>query len=140
MKHFIELYRELDLTTSTLRKRKLLASFFKSNDKQDLLWTIYLLSGRFRKRPAGGAKLRAWAAEAADIPEWLMQETYQVVGDLSETIANILPQHKDTGTEESLSDLMKNLIRLKGDDVGLKNLFCVSGTKTNTGGALFSTN
>ena len=37
------------------------------------------------------AKLRAWAAAAAGIPDWLFEESYHAVGDLAETIALLLP-------------------------------------------------
>ena len=35
--------------------------------------------------------MRAWAAEAAKIPDWLFQESYDAVGDIAETIAVLLP-------------------------------------------------
>jgi hypothetical protein len=36
-------------------------------------------------------KLRAWAAEEVGISAWLFQESYDVVGDLAETIVLLLP-------------------------------------------------
>ncbi len=35
--------------------------------------------------------MRAWAAEAAGVSEWLFQESYDAVGDIAETIALLLP-------------------------------------------------
>jgi DNA ligase 1 len=39
--------------------------------------------------PSG--KLRSWAAEEAQVPDWLFQESYDAVGDVAETIALLLP-------------------------------------------------
>ena len=44
-----------------------------------------------RGRSSGTRKLRDWAAEAAGVPSWLFDECYDAVGDLSETIALLLP-------------------------------------------------
>ena len=41
--------------------------------------------------------LREWAAEFAELPLWLVEESYAHVGDLAETLALILP---DQPTDE----------------------------------------
>jgi len=122
MKAFIQLYRDLDQTTRTTQKREVLVNYFQAAADSDKLWATYLLSGRFRKRPVGGGKLRLWAAERAGLPEWLMQETYQVVGDLSETIARVLPDKEaDSGTR-SLTEIMQELNSLRGKENALREL------------------
>ena len=31
--------------------------------------------------------MRIWASELAEVPEWLFEESYHIVGDLAETIS-----------------------------------------------------
>jgi hypothetical protein len=64
----------------------------------DRLWCIALLSGRRPRRMITTTKLREWAAERAGIPLWLFEACYPVVGDLSETIALVLPEPRATPT------------------------------------------
>jgi DNA ligase-1 len=50
-------------------------------------------TGRRPKRPINSTLVRNWALEASHIPLWLFEESYQVVGDLAETIALLMPGH-----------------------------------------------
>ncbi|MEO0403113.1 MAG: ATP-dependent DNA ligase, partial [Pseudomonadota bacterium] len=53
-------------------------------------------------------RLREWAAEVADIPLWLFEEAYPIVGDLAETIALVLPppeQDSDYGLSHWINTL-----------------------------------
>ncbi len=91
MKHFAELFTALDQTTKTNTKVKALASYFGTVDDQDRMWTMALLSHRRPKRTVTTTLLRQWAAEYSQLPQWLFEESYHVVGDLAETIALVLP-------------------------------------------------
>ncbi len=91
MKRFAALFTALDQTTKTNVKTAALAEYFGTAPDDDKLWTIALLSGRRPRRTITTTKLREWAAERAGIPLWLFEECYPVVGDLSETIALVLP-------------------------------------------------
>ncbi|QBX99820.1 ATP-dependent DNA ligase [Rhodophyticola sp. CCM32] len=91
MKRFAALFTALDQTTKTSLKTAALAEYFRDAPADDKLWTIALLSGRRPRRTVTTTLLRAWAAERADIPLWLFEDCYPVVGDLSETIALVLP-------------------------------------------------
>lgn len=97
MKHFAQLFTELDQTTKTNTKVKALAAYFERVDDQDRMWTMALLSHRRPKRTVTTTLLRQWAAEYSQLPQWLFEESYHVVGDLAETIALVLPPP----TEES---------------------------------------
>jgi DNA ligase-1 len=92
MKEFAALFTALDQTTKTSVKTAALAAYFRTAPEEDRLWTIALLSGRRPRRAITTTKLRDWAAERAGIPLWLFEACYPVVGDLSETIALILPE------------------------------------------------
>jgi DNA ligase-1 len=49
------------------------------------------LIGRKPKQVVPTRKLKQWAAEMAEIPSWLFDASYDVVGDLAETITLVLP-------------------------------------------------
>ncbi len=91
MKRFADLFTALDQTTKTNAKVAALADYFAEAPDDDRLWTIALLSGRRPRRTVTTTLLREWAAERADIPLWLFEEAYPIVGDLAETIALVLP-------------------------------------------------
>ncbi|ABD55584.1 ATP-dependent DNA ligase [Jannaschia sp. CCS1] len=102
MKAFAALFTTLDQTTKTSVKTAALADYFRTAPEDDRIWTIALLSGRRPRRTITTTKLREWAAERAGIPLWLFEACYPVVGDLSETIALVLPE-PETRIDKSLS-------------------------------------
>ncbi len=91
MKRFAQLFEAIDQSTKTNAKVAALASYFEDAGDDDRLWTVALFSGRRPKRAVTTTRLREWAAELADVPLWLFEESYAIVGDLAETIALILP-------------------------------------------------
>ena len=115
MKEFAALFTALDQTTRTSAKTAALAAYFASAPEADRLWTVALLSGRRPRRSITTSRLRLWAAERAGIPTWLFETCYPVVGDLSETIALILPPPQRR-IEASLSDWIADLRALDGAD------------------------
>ena len=74
MKHFADLFTQLEQTTKTNAKVYALARYFGAAPEEDRLWTIALLSGRRPKRTVTATRLREWAAERAGIPLWLFEE------------------------------------------------------------------
>ncbi len=92
MRAFAELYRCLDETNKTSAKLACLREYFARAPAADAAWAVYFLSGRKPRQVIKSRDLRAWAAAAADVPEWLFDESYDAVGDLAETIALILPE------------------------------------------------
>lgn len=99
MKQFADLFNELDQTTKTLKKVAALKSYFQKVDDRERLWAIALLAHRRPKRTVKTALMRVWAAELANIPAWLFEESYHIVGDLAETIALLLPPPQSEQTE-----------------------------------------
>lgn len=91
MRAFAELYAQLDETTKTNDKVAALARYLGSASPSDAAWAVYFLTGRKPRQVVGTRKLREWAAEEAGVSEWLFQECYDAAGDLSETIALLLP-------------------------------------------------
>lgn len=110
MNRFVQLFSELDSTTKTLVKIDALKRYFEDSGSMDILWAIMYMTGRRPRRPVKTKNLRQWAAAEAGIPDWLFDESYYTVGDLSETISLIMPEG-DGGIEGPLSDWIEDEIR-----------------------------
>lgn len=91
MRRFADLYWELDATTSTTEKVAALVAYFTAAAPDDAACALHLLSGGRQQRAVTTTTLRQWAAEAAGIPSWLLDDCYAHVGDLAETLALVLP-------------------------------------------------
>ena len=91
MKAFAALYRELDATTSSLAKQAALQRYLRLAAESDAAWAVYFLAGGKPRQLVPTKLLRALAQQAAGLPEWLFDESYDAVGDLAETIALLLP-------------------------------------------------
>ena len=91
MKAFAALYRELDATTSSLAKQAALQRYLHAVAPRDAAWAVYFLAGGKPRQLVATKLLRALAQEAAGLPEWLFDESYEAVGDLAETISLLLP-------------------------------------------------
>ena len=91
MKQFAQLFAQLDQTNKTNEKLAILKEYLKEAPPQDILWALALFTGKRPRRPVNSTLLHGWAAEAANLPGWLFDESYHVVGDLSETISLLLP-------------------------------------------------
>ena len=115
MKRFTALYATIDQTTKTSAKVAALAEYFGGAPEEDRLWTIALFSGRRPRRAITTTRLRVWAAERADIPLWLFEESYPIVGDLAETIALVLPP-PTRSQDSSLTDWIAYLRALGAED------------------------
>lgn len=98
MRLFARLVQRLSSTTKTNDKLDALVDYFQHAEDKDKVWVIALFSGRRPRRTVSGARLTEWCAELVNLPLWLLQESYLTVGDLSETIALLIPE---TATNES---------------------------------------
>jgi len=112
MKDFAALVKAIDSTNKTNRKVEALSSYFLKASDPDKVWTIAILSHRRPPRPVNSTLIRSYASELADIPLWLFEESYHIVGDLAETIALVVPEKIKT-TEKSLSHYLQEILQLK---------------------------
>ena len=112
MKLFAELIRTLDSTNKTTLKVEALTRYFLEATDKDKVWAIAILSHRRPPRPVNTTLLRTWATEIANIPLWLFEESYHIVGDLAETIALIIPA-SDASSDKSLTQFLEEIIELK---------------------------
>ena len=113
MESFAELIRTLDSTNKTSLKVEALANYLKAAPDKDKVWAIAILSHRRPPRPVNTTLLRQWASEIANIPLWLFEESYHIVGDLAETIALVIPV-SNKNSEKSLTQFLQEIIELKG--------------------------
>ncbi|CAN5592420.1 ATP-dependent DNA ligase [soil metagenome] len=113
MKHFVALFTALDETTKTTEKVAAMVAYFTNATPADAAWAVYFLSGRKTKQAVPTKRLRAWAGEAANVPEWLFEECYETVGDLAETIALLLPVGTRSSDESLCEWVEQRLLKLR---------------------------
>ncbi len=90
MNRFAQLFRELDQTTRTSEKLAALECYFRETPPADAVWALHFLLGRRGRRPVKASALRDWTAAETGLPPWLVEESYDAVGDLAETVALLL--------------------------------------------------
>lgn len=90
MQRFSQLFRELDQTNRTSEKLAALVRYFREADPADAVWALHFLLGRRGRRPIKTTLLRDWVADESGYPIWLVEECYDKVGDLAETLALLL--------------------------------------------------
>lgn len=91
MRAFAQLYADLDRTTATLDRVRVMRAYFSSQPAEDVAWAVYFLAGGKPRQIVPARVLRAAAVQACGLPAWLFEECYQSVGDLAETIALLVP-------------------------------------------------
>lgn len=91
MNDFALLFFQLDQTNKTNEKVAALEAFLSKASPQDRTWMIALFTGRQPKRVISSRYLKEWVIEWTQLPVWLFEETYHVIGDLAETLALLLP-------------------------------------------------
>ncbi|MBA3312223.1 MAG: ATP-dependent DNA ligase [Planctomycetota bacterium] len=113
---FARLFTRLDGTNKTLAKLAALEDYFAHARPADAAWAVYFLTGRKIKRLVKSPSLRAWAAAEAGVSDWLFDESYEVVGDLAETIALLLPPPTEFSTRPLSEWVEQVLLPLRGAD------------------------
>ncbi|MCX8112567.1 MAG: ATP-dependent DNA ligase [Bacteroidia bacterium] len=91
MQRLIALYQALDQTQSQNAKLQALRKYFEAADPHEAAWTVELLRGGHARRFISPRKLRQWLAEYLNLPFEVVEDCYHYVGDLSETVALLLP-------------------------------------------------
>jgi len=90
VKRFAQLYDEIDRTTSTNGKVAALVRYLADAPPDDAAWALFFLTGRRLKRLLPTRLLHEWTLELTGFPEWLVRESYSIVGDFAEAIALLL--------------------------------------------------
>jgi len=103
MRAFAQLFLSLDETNKTNEKVRILKDYFIGVPDSDKMHMLALFTGRRPKRQINSTLMRNWAIEASGIPAWLFEESYQVVGDLAETMSLLMPQNS-SGSNKTLTE------------------------------------
>jgi DNA ligase-1 len=91
MRRFAALYAQLDRTASTVAKREAIAAYLHDAPPADAAWAVYGLGGGKLRRLATATEIRIAAQQATGFADWLIDASYQHVGDLAEAVALLLP-------------------------------------------------
>lgn len=131
MKTFAALYNELDRSTATLDKRAALVAYFRQAAGEDAAWALWLLSGGKLGKIANTRELREWISEETGIPVWLVDESYDQVGDLAETVTLLLEDPARSVADTALHDwIEQRLLPVAGRDVDARREAVVDGWRT----------
>lgn len=122
MKRFSQLIQELELSNKTNDKIASLVTYFNEADDLDKPYVIAMFTGKKPKRPVNTSLIKQWAIALSGIPEWLFAESYSSVGDLSETIALVLPPAENS-IEKPLHQWISELAELNGKDDETKKAY-----------------
>jgi len=119
LKRFTELIQQLEMSNKTNDKIAALVDYFSTADEQDKPFVIAMFTGKKPRRPVTTALIKEWAIELSAVPAWLFAESYHSVGDLSETIALVLPPATYT-SDRKLHEWINELAALNGKDDAAK--------------------
>lgn len=100
MNLFAALFYALDRTSKTKEKLTLLKRYFGSVSAQDGTWALFFLLGGKVQRLFTTTELRSIISRQTGLPLWLVEDSYDTVGDLAETLALLT-----TPTRTSLTSL-----------------------------------
>jgi DNA ligase-1 len=92
---FARLFEALDRTTSTNAKVAALTAYLRTAPPADAAWALFFLTGRRLERLLSNRLLHEWTLACTQLPEWLVQESYSLVGDYAEAIALLLEASAD---------------------------------------------
>lgn len=124
---FADLVSEISTSTKTNEKIQSLVDYFAIAPDADKVWVIAIFSGRRPRRAVNSRLMREWCIEMANIPEWLFNECYHTVGDLSETLALLLPYAKNGDQKtENLSNYLEKFISIEKEDESIRKNFIVN--------------
>lgn len=131
MRRFTELIQQLETSNKTNDKIAALVAYFDEANDLDKPHVIAMFTGKKPKRPITTALIKQWAIELSGIPEWLFSESYHSVGDLSETIALVLPPPTHI-TDKKLHEWIVELAALAGKDDAIKKEFILNAWNSLT--------
>ena len=131
MNDFAHLISELDRTNKTNQKVDALVQYFNKANNKDKVWAIALFSHRRPKRLIKTTSLRSMAAKSAEIPLWLFEDSYHIVGDLAETISHLVCQKGRTHDNAlKLHELISHMIDNREEDEEKQLAFIISQWKS----------
>jgi DNA ligase-1 len=119
VKRFAELFLRLDASNKTNAKVEALVDYFRAAPPGDAAWAVQFFTHKRPRTAVNANQLRAWAAEAADLPLWLLEECHGTVGDLAETVSLLLPpptSSEDSSLQHWVEERLIPLAKLSEDE------------------------
>lgn len=98
MKAFAQLILRLEESNSIAEKIDLLIQYFKQVESADGTWALWLLLGNRFPKIVGIQSLMDWCQEVSGIPDWLFQESYDLVKDKIETVSLLIANENNIST------------------------------------------
>jgi DNA ligase-1 len=132
MRLFAELVSTLGTSTKTNEKLQALSNYFATASEKDKVWVIAIFSGRRPKRVVNSTQLWTWCNELAQLPGWLFEESYHVVGDLAETIALLLPEAVNADASFPLHHYLETMARIEKEDEIVRKTFILESWNSMT--------
>jgi DNA ligase-1 len=114
MDRFTRLFVELDRTNRTSEKVAAVEAYFRDAPARDAAWGLFFLAGERLTRVLKGGVMRRAAAAETGLPEWMLDECREAVGDSSETYALLLGNDGGAGESPSLHEVIEEWIRPLG--------------------------
>jgi DNA ligase-1 len=117
MQGFSELFHDLDGMTKTGDRIGRMIDYFKSVDPEDAGWAGWFLAGNRIKGAVRTGDLRVLASAKSGWPLWLIEESYERVGDLAETLSLLIvgnPEAKPLSLAEVVVQMLLPLVSADG--------------------------
>tara|TARA_B110000003_G_scaffold276178_1_gene321326 strand:+ start:879 stop:2534 length:1656 start_codon:yes stop_codon:yes gene_type:complete len=103
LREFSQLFHDLDESTKTNDRIDQLVKYLLEASPEDSIWVCWFLAGNRIKGAIKTSELRTFASERSGLPQWLLEECHDRVGDLAETIS-LLVATEGSGEILSLSE------------------------------------
>jgi len=103
LREFSQLFHDLDESTKTNDRIDQLVKYLMEAAPEDSIWVCWFLAGNRIKGAIKTSELRTFASERSGLPQWLLEECHDRVGDLAETIS-LLVATEGSGEILSLSE------------------------------------
>jgi DNA ligase-1 len=103
LREFSQLFHDLDESTKTNDRIDQLVKYLLEASPENSIWVCWFLAGNRIKGAIKTSELRTFASERSGLPEWLLEECHDRVGDLAETIS-LLVATEGSGEILSLSE------------------------------------
>lgn len=108
MDRFARLVSNLHSAKDADDKLWLLRRYLEDTPSVDSRWALFFLLGGKIPLRISPRQLQKWLEELRIWPEWMIEACHARVGNLSETVALLLPPARENGTAPSLHVLVEN--------------------------------
>jgi len=110
LKEFSQLFHDLDEATKTNDRLDHLVQYLTDADPKDSIWVCWFLAGNRIKGAIKTSELRTFASERSGLPQWLLEECHDRVGDLAETISLLIASQGEGRGKVGLAELIGKFI------------------------------